>query len=86
MTQVNEETKLFQCTIQSVLGYFGNDVETFKKSENYLKTIDTCTQNAYSLQCLAKYGGPIEPGIAVGGMPKPEQGKIYILYSFQTSI
>lgn len=77
VTQVGEETKLFQCTIQTVLGYFENDLEKFKEAEDYLKTIDTCTQNAYSLQCLALYGGPIEPGIALGGMPKPNPGESY---------
>jgi Niemann-Pick C1 protein len=52
MTQVDEKTKLYQCTIQSILGYFKNSIEVFNTSENYLKTIDTCTQNAYGLQCL----------------------------------
>ena len=36
-----------------------------------------CLVNAFSLECLAPYGGPIEPAIAVGGLPLPEKGQNY---------
>lgn len=77
VTQVGEETKLHQCVVMSLLGLFKNDISEFEKAQDYLKTIDSCTQSPYSIQCLAPYGGPIEPGIAVGGMPKPQQGQNY---------
>lgn len=83
MVQVNEDTKLSQCTVQSVFGYFGNDLNEFHavstNSEgyvrNYLDTLDNCFVNSYGLSCLAPYGGPIEPAIAVGGMPAAESGE-----------
>lgn len=31
-------------------------------------------RNAYNIDCLAPYGGPVEAAIAFGGMPKPESG------------
>lgn len=32
-------------------------------------------RNAYNVDCLAPYGGPIEAGVTYGGMPKPLPGK-----------
>lgn len=83
MVQVGETTKLSQCTVQSVFGYFGNDLRTFNSSAvlndnfttNYLNTLANCFLNPYGLSCLAPYGGPIEPAIAVGGMPPAEPGE-----------
>lgn len=83
MVQVGETTKLSQCTVQSVFGYFGNDLNTFNTSfitrdgyeRNYLDTLATCFVNSVGLSCLAPYGGPIEPAIAVGGMPPAEPGQ-----------
>lgn len=83
MVQVGETTKLSQCTVQSVFGYFKNDLSRFNSSVttsdnftvNYLNTLANCFVNAFSIGCLAPYGGPIEPAIAVGGMPPPEEGQ-----------
>lgn len=83
MVQVGETTKLHQCTVQSVFGYFKNDLETFEKdipieggnfTHTYLDTLAECFVNAFSLKCMGLYGGPIEPAIAVGGMPPAEAG------------
>ena len=78
MVQKGETTKLSQCTVQSIFGYFGNSFETFNRTSvvkgydyNYLDILANCLVNAYSLGCLAPYGGPVEPAIAVGGMPEP---------------
>lgn len=56
MVQVGETTKLSQCTVQSVFGYFGNNFENFDKSAivngyeyNYLDVLANCLVNAYSL-------------------------------------
>lgn len=83
MVQVGETTKLTQCTVQSIFGYFKNDIRRFNSSTtlsdgfvyNYLDVLANCLVNAFSLGCLGLYGGPIEPAIAVGGMPTPEPGQ-----------
>lgn len=31
------------------------------------------SRNPYNPECLANYGGPVEPAIAVGGFLKPKQ-------------
>ncbi|XP_059609454.1 NPC intracellular cholesterol transporter 1 homolog 1b [Phlebotomus argentipes] len=75
-----ETPTLDQCTVQSVFGYFDHDFAKFNASRtdingfviNYLNTMISCTQNAYSPECFAPFGGPVEPGVALGGMPKPE--------------
>ncbi|KAL7293860.1 hypothetical protein TKK_0012914 [Trichogramma kaykai] len=68
-----------QCVVQSIWGYWQDDVDNFDAATldennntlNYLDFFKDCTQNPYSVSCLAKYGGPIEPAIAVGGFTKP---------------
>uniref|UniRef100_A0A1B0D1E4 Uncharacterized protein n=1 Tax=Phlebotomus papatasi TaxID=29031 RepID=A0A1B0D1E4_PHLPP len=71
---------LDQCTVQSVFGYFNHDYDKFNETRidfngferNYLNIIISCTQNAYAPECFGPFGGPVEPGVALGGMPKPE--------------
>ncbi|XP_058815387.1 NPC intracellular cholesterol transporter 1 homolog 1b [Topomyia yanbarensis] len=83
MTAAGKETELSECTIQSVFGYFQNSYKKFNDvyydSEGYemtyLNKINDCTRNAYLPACFGPYGGPVEPGIAVGGFPKPEAGE-----------
>lgn len=82
MTAAGKETVLSECTIQSVFGYFMNDYDKFNSvtdregfEVNYLNVINDCTRNAYLPVCFGPYGGPIEPGIAVGGFPKPAMGE-----------
>ncbi|XP_038117109.1 NPC intracellular cholesterol transporter 1 homolog 1b [Culex quinquefasciatus] len=83
MTAAGKETELSECTVQSVFGYFQNDYDKFNASYenwdgfeiNYLNTINDCTRNAYLPACFGPYGGPVEPGIAVGGFPKPAMGE-----------
>ncbi|GAB0099118.1 Niemann-Pick C1 protein [Sergentomyia squamirostris] len=75
-----ETATLDQCTVQSVFGYYGHNFATFNATRsdangfeiNYLNKIISCTQNAYSPECFAPFGGPVEPGVVLGGMPKPE--------------
>ncbi|XP_044021275.1 NPC intracellular cholesterol transporter 1 homolog 1b-like isoform X2 [Aphidius gifuensis] len=62
------------CTVQSIWGYFQNDIDTFNETEeidgyeiNYLNHIYKCLQNPYNPLCLAPYKGPIIPDIAFGG-------------------
>lgn len=80
ITLPGEITKLDQCTVQSIFGYFQNDYSFFGRVAedaqgdliNYLNVIAGCTSNSYNIDCLAKFGGPVEPGVAVGGMPRAE--------------
>ncbi|XP_053681579.1 NPC intracellular cholesterol transporter 1 homolog 1b [Sabethes cyaneus] len=83
MTASGKQTVLSECTVQSVFGYFQNSYQKFNEvyvdfegfEVNYLNKINDCTRNAYLPTCFGAYGGPIEPGIAVGGFPKPALGE-----------
>uniref|UniRef100_A0A182JGB1 Uncharacterized protein n=1 Tax=Anopheles atroparvus TaxID=41427 RepID=A0A182JGB1_ANOAO len=82
MTAVGAETVLSECTVQSVFGYFKNSLASFNNSGtdqqgyvvNYLNKLNECTRNAYLPACFGTYGGPIEPGVALGGFPQPAAG------------
>ncbi|ALC49360.1 Npc1b [Drosophila busckii] len=71
------------CLIQSIYGYFQNDMSIFQKSYvdsnnftiNYLNQLEDCLRVPMLEDCFSTYGGPIEPGIAVGGMPKVAAGE-----------
>lgn len=78
---LNGQKNLDKCLIQSIWGYWQNDVNDFNRSKeedgftvNYLDQFKVCTGNPYNPECLAPYGGPIEPAIAVGGFT--ESGKV----------
>lgn len=66
------------CAVQSVWGYFQNDMGTFNSTDsdpygydtNYLDKFLTCFGNPYNPDCLASYGGPVDPAIAFGGFLK----------------
>ncbi|KAL1131976.1 hypothetical protein AAG570_011587, partial [Ranatra chinensis] len=70
--------EISQCTVQSIWGYFQNNITVFNKTildennntVNYLNHIDSCLKNSVSLECLAPYGGNVEPSIGVGGFLK----------------
>ncbi|XP_011329204.1 NPC intracellular cholesterol transporter 1 isoform X4 [Ooceraea biroi] len=73
-------TTVSQCAIQSIWGYWQDSLEKFEDSEdegnytvNYLDHFRVCSQNAYNPECLALYGGPVDPAIAVGGFLSPGQ-------------
>lgn len=73
-------TTVSQCTIQSIWGYWQDSLQKFESSDdennytvNYLDHFRVCSQNAYNPECLAPYGGPVEPAIAVGGFLSPGQ-------------
>lgn len=63
------------CVVQSLWGYFQDDVDTFDEEDtdpegftiNYLDKLVSCFGNPYDPECLAPYGGPIDPAIALGG-------------------
>lgn len=67
------------CTVQSVWGYFQDSLDNFDATDtdpngyetNYLDQFLKCFNNPYDLDCLATYGGPIDPAIGFGGFLKP---------------
>ncbi|XP_062139723.1 NPC intracellular cholesterol transporter 1 homolog 1b [Drosophila sulfurigaster albostrigata] len=71
------------CLIQSIYGYFQNDMSKFQNyyvdndnyTINYLNQIEDCLRVPMMEDCFSTYGGPIEPGIAVGGMPEVPVGE-----------
>ncbi|XP_039499323.1 NPC intracellular cholesterol transporter 1 homolog 1b [Drosophila santomea] len=72
-----------RCAIQSVYGYFQHDMDRFENSYvdgnnytiNYLNQMEDCLRVPMMEDCFGTFGGPIEPGIAVGGMPKVAVGE-----------
>ncbi|CAH0564150.1 unnamed protein product, partial [Brassicogethes aeneus] len=73
------ETSTSECVVQSVWGYFQDDLEKFDhkgvdpngNETNYLDVISKCTKFPFFEACMAPYKGPIEPAIALGGFLKP---------------
>ncbi|XP_071646320.1 NPC intracellular cholesterol transporter 1 homolog 1b [Temnothorax longispinosus] len=70
------------CTVQSIWGYFQNNLATFNKTDikggyntNYLDQLYMCMQNSFHPDCLAPYKGPIIPTIAIGGFLKEREFK-----------
>lgn len=69
------------CVVQSIWGYFQDDQDKFEEEDtdtqgftiNYLDTLLKCFGNPYNPECLAQYGGPIDPAIALGGFLKDGQ-------------
>ncbi|GLV43405.1 Niemann-Pick type C-1a [Carabus blaptoides fortunei] len=59
------------CTIQSVFGFYMNNYTSIingtDPENSYLKIIHNCLETPYKPECLALYGGPVEPAIALGG-------------------
>ncbi|XP_026674415.1 NPC intracellular cholesterol transporter 1 homolog 1b-like isoform X2 [Ceratina calcarata] len=60
------------CTVQSVWGYFQNDINIFNGTTgvSYLDHLYKCAQNAFNPECLAPYKGPVFPALAYGGFLK----------------
>ncbi|EFN76828.1 NPC intracellular cholesterol transporter 1 isoform X4 [Harpegnathos saltator] len=86
-------TTISQCTIQSIWGYWQDSLSTFEEEHeegnftvNYLDHFRACSQNAYNPACLALYGGPVEPAIAVGGFLAPGQDLYNPPYEKATAI
>nr|XP_033342938.1 NPC intracellular cholesterol transporter 1 isoform X2 [Megalopta genalis] len=82
-----------ECVIQSIWGYYQDSMATFNATSiednytvNYLDHFGACTQNPFNPNCLAPYGGPIEPAIAVGGFLKPGEDLHHPSYEKATAI
>ncbi|XP_019872017.2 NPC intracellular cholesterol transporter 1 isoform X2 [Aethina tumida] len=78
-TEGQKETNTNECVVQSIWGYYQDDVEKFDETSedpngmiiNYLDSFSNCAQNPYNPDCLAPYGGPVDPAIALGGFLPP---------------
>lgn len=74
------ERTVDSCAIQSLWGWFQDDEDTFDFTEddsngfetNYLDHLLKCFKNPYNFDCLANYGGPVDPSVALGGYPLQE--------------
>ncbi|XP_066143924.1 NPC intracellular cholesterol transporter 1 homolog 1b-like [Euwallacea fornicatus] len=57
-----------ECTVISLLGLFSNNLNSFKSDiQSSTEKIIGCLQAPTGLNCLAPYGGPVMPGVAMGG-------------------
>ncbi|XP_056644165.1 NPC intracellular cholesterol transporter 1-like isoform X3 [Diorhabda sublineata] len=74
-----KSTDVSECVVQSIWGYYQNSLEIFEEEgtdplgfkTNYLDRFVKCVGNPYDpLDCLAPYGGPVDPAIAMGGFLK----------------
>ncbi|XP_053950504.1 NPC intracellular cholesterol transporter 1 homolog 1b [Anastrepha ludens] len=78
MVYAGNTVTVADCLVQSIYGYFQNDIEEFENeyedangyTNNYLNQLEDCLRVPMLEDCFGQYGGPIEPGISVGGMPK----------------
>ncbi|XP_074041077.1 NPC intracellular cholesterol transporter 1 isoform X2 [Leptinotarsa decemlineata] len=74
------KTSIDECTVESIWGYYQNDINTFEETgedplhyeTNYLDRFVKCAANPFDpVDCLAPYGGPVDPAIALGGFLEP---------------
>nr|CAH7739264.1 unnamed protein product [Callosobruchus chinensis] len=70
------KTNVDECVVQSIWGYYKDSIEEFNRTDvdpahfptNYLDHFKKCSANPYDpTNCLAPYGGPVDPAIALGG-------------------
>ncbi|XP_050509778.1 NPC intracellular cholesterol transporter 1 isoform X3 [Diabrotica virgifera virgifera] len=60
-------TKVSECVVQSIWGYYKNNVANL--DGDYLNKFISCSTSPYD--CLAPYGGIVDPAIALGGFLEP---------------
>ncbi|CAG9824579.1 unnamed protein product [Phaedon cochleariae] len=74
------DTSVEECVVQSIWGYYQDDVDNFDETgfdplhypTNYLDKFIKCASNPYDpLDCLAPFGGPVDPAVALGGFLQP---------------
>ncbi|CAH2093182.1 unnamed protein product [Euphydryas editha] len=62
------------CAVQSIWGWYENDpdqVTDYLEDNEYLEKVLSCSKNPYS--CLSVWGGPVLPGVALGGFLAPAE-------------
>ncbi|EDV98847.1 GH13378 [Drosophila grimshawi] len=72
----NTDVATSDCVVQTIWGYFQDDIERLDDNSEdngfnvtYLDDLYDCISNPYL--CLANYGGPVDPAVALGGFLKP---------------
>uniref|UniRef100_A0A0K8UN34 Niemann-Pick C1 protein n=1 Tax=Bactrocera latifrons TaxID=174628 RepID=A0A0K8UN34_BACLA len=78
MVYAGEKITINNCVVQSIYGYYQNNMEEFEReyvdsngyTNTYLNQLEDCLRVPMLESCFGPYGGPIEPDIVVGGMPK----------------
>ncbi|KAF7992769.1 hypothetical protein HCN44_005113 [Aphidius gifuensis] len=91
----SKKVNINKCLIQSIWGYWQDNEQRFDRKKmrqgfelNYLDYFMQCIGNPYDPSCFGKYGGPIEPAIAVGGFlnsgetPKNYENATAIILTF----
>ncbi|KPJ18614.1 Niemann-Pick C1 protein [Papilio machaon] len=71
-SQFSAATTSSVCAVQSIWGWWGNSRDNLLdnlEDNQYLDTVLSCASNPYL--CLAPYGGPVLPGVALGGFLAP---------------
>lgn len=74
-SQFSGPVKLSKCVVQSIWGYFQDDLENFEEIDEdskgfnitYLDKLTKCFGNSFDPECLAPYGGNIDPAVSLGG-------------------
>ncbi|KAJ2940417.1 hypothetical protein O0L34_g97 [Tuta absoluta] len=59
-----------RCAVMSVWGWFKNSRDEFDE-DDYLEQILKCSNAPFGKDCLAPYGGPALPAVALGGFLAP---------------
>ncbi|XP_077302382.1 NPC intracellular cholesterol transporter 1 homolog 1b-like [Arctopsyche grandis] len=55
-----------QCGVMSFFGYFGDEMEQLEQN-NYLSIISDCVSNSFAVECLAPWGGGVDPNLIFAG-------------------
>ena len=61
-----ETPQVWDCTVQSFMGYFGDSLETLSK-DTWSDELDTCATTP--TECLSSAGQPLNPRLLFGGIP-----------------
>ncbi|KAL0279766.1 UNVERIFIED_CONTAM: hypothetical protein PYX00_001253 [Menopon gallinae] len=62
-----KDTNVEECTVQSVWGYLGNNIELLEDEDEYRQKLFDCLSDNFQWDCLAPYRGPIFSELAVVG-------------------
>nr|XP_023012614.1 Niemann-Pick type protein homolog 1B-like [Leptinotarsa decemlineata] len=87
-TIYSDEPSITDCVVISILGLLENSIEKFNSNiTTTYETIIKCSRAPYSMDCIAPYGGPILPGLALGGASREKEylDAIGVTLTFPTS-
>lgn len=65
------------CVVQSVMGYFDNDLDSSGiTAQNWAEELDACVQAP--AECLPPFGAPLKGNVVLGGLPTTESGELRV--------